>query len=207
VGESVKKLALAGAIVLLAARPVLGYKIGIFADSTATTCSLRIDQWDVVNLWVVVVLDGGEDPPIIGAHFSIRGFPGDWSPTVGVYPLQDGESPDNSTVPRVLLGYYEPHHPTRGILPLAKVGLSPRSQVGPTRIWIDRGESYVPSPPSLPSYDGPVLILEEPTAECQGGSPRYVPVVVTGLSAMINGPCSTAVQPTTWQHVKSLYRE
>jgi hypothetical protein len=190
------------ALVGLAANPAAAYRIGVFTDSLATTCSLQIDYGVVEYMWLIALPETAQAEPIIGVELGVKGFPEGWSVDID-RSLQSGGWTLLPYVDNLIWGYRAPLAASEGILPLFKIRILARSQVGPTRIWVDASTLS-----TIPTSTGPVVILKHPPlGDCDGGSPRYEAVPVTGLSAMINGPCSIGVERRTWQRIKGLYRE
>lgn len=196
---TVRCLVLVSVILAVPMNPATAYRIGLFTDSTATNCSLQLGEPVSANyMWVVVFLDNEPNRRIVGAEFSLRGFPDDWFIDVNAlaYPARWLLSQRE-----MVLAYYEPPTVSGGILPLFQILILAYSQVGPTRVWVDRR-----SPPTNPAYAGPVLIVEEPPlGNCDGGSPRYEAIPMAGLSAMVNGPCTLGVESAAWTRIKLLY--
>src|SRR5262245_23256820 len=182
-------------LVVLTAEPAAAYRIGLFADSTAASCSLQMDAGSTGVLWVLALFGNAADEPIVGAEFGVAGIPTDLLVTMTVVqpgyillPLVPGYT--------TTLAFFAPLHPSSGILPLAKILLYALSQVGETTVTIERASTN-------PSYQTPVLITEGPPAEsCDGGSPTYQALPATGLFAVINGSCSTQTFNTSWTRIK-----
>jgi hypothetical protein len=191
------------AVLGLAGNPAAAYRIGVFADSVATNCSLQIDYGVVRYMWLIVLPEDAREEPIFGLEFGVRGLPEGWSIDFD-QSLQPGVWWTFLFVDNALIGYLEPLSVTlEGFLPLFKIRILAMSQVGPTRIWVDVSDLS-----TIPNSTGPVVIVRHPPlGECDGGSPHYEAVPATGLSAMINGPCSVSVEDRTWQRVKGLYRD
>ena len=153
---------------------------------------------------MVALFDTPPQAPIIGAEFGIEGISrgANWAIDVGPASNETGRVLRPPTPSQVLLSFYDVIPVSGNVLPLAKVYILAYSNPGPTRVSI-----VTSSPPTNPAYQTPVLILEHQEPEvCGGGSPRYETVPMTGLFAMINGPCSVGIESTTWSRVKTLFK-
>ncbi len=174
-------------------------RIGVFFDAEGQTCSREIHPVAGGEMWVLAFCEDMQDPGIVGAEFAITGFPPDWTASVGV--LNPGTKVGTSLSDGLILGYYSPVPTERGLVTLAKIRYLATSDVPTTRLRVV-GRTH----PRTPSFHGPVLIVPRAPSGCVQ-VPVFEVVPAIGLEAVINGPCTIAVEATTWQRVKAFYKD
>lgn len=175
-------------------------KIGIFADPEGRSCSKVIRQGDSGELWVLALLEDGSWPPIVGAEFGFAGYPGAGLGRPLVF-IPNGLGIVDLLFGGVVMAFLDPKPVEGCIFELFKITYSAQSDVPTTKVRIVGSAIQ-----SNPSFDGPVLIAQREPSSCVQ-SPQYEVIPAIGLEFVINGECTIAVDGTTWQQVKGLYRD
>ena len=172
-------------------------QIGLFFDPEARVCCKEIGELDPGSLWVLALVDESF-PPLVGAEFSVAGFPDGWQVFNAdvAFGISLGQALFGTAV-----GFQVPQEASSGPIPLLELRYLSTTIVPETQLRIEAHPS-----PSIPGFVAPLLIFQQEPTGCQS-VPVYEVVSVVGLEAIINGKCTTPVQDQTWDRVKGLYRD
>lgn len=177
----------------------IGQELGIYFDLQGETCSREIHDGDAGEFWILARFEKEQVGPLVGAEFRLGGWPDGWSLAARVVDTRGvvlGDPDKRGSI----VGLYQPT-PSTNIVPLVRIYYRATSEVENARLWLETR-----MPPSNPSFAAPVVILEKESSGCVQVR-DYTVVPVPGTGAVINGKCTTAVDDSTWDRVKKLFRE
>jgi len=164
--------------------------IGIYADLAGNVCHGTIMPGVNPNLYVLALANGPAAGGITGAECRVDGLPPGW--------MAFATANSGTALGNIMAGGGNVAFPTcmpgqapNGMVLCWTVFVIPTTVVGPTYLTVKQHSTT----PTLPC---PLVTLCDP--------PAYTPVCVSGGQFTINGgPCTVAVQPSTWSKVKGLY--
>jgi hypothetical protein len=171
-------------------------RIGMFADSTASSCSLIWGAGNLHRAWIFAVFDGPADCALLGAEFRITGFPEDWRVS-SIEPNTSGYSRESG---RALMTVGERidfpfcQGSQAGAVLLYVITYATTTQFHSQTIRIEGSVESGSPCPRVTLCDGAAR-----TATCAVGGFAYVNVAPA--------PCwpHVAASRRTWTSVKSLY--
>ncbi len=177
-------------------------RVGIYFDSLGTVTCADLTVGEAVDFWVVAFLDGSELTGLSAAEFRIEGLPESvvYSEVESLHDMSAGKDPsaDGAT-----LAWSSCASALEGPVTLLHGSLRATEPVPATAIRITGHQ--------IPSNDGfrcPVLTRCNIPSACDP-DPQSAQVCAVGLPALLNpepNPCETAITPTSWSHVKRLFR-
>lgn len=181
---------LAAAILGAAAAPAQGQSIGVFADQNGTVCTITAPFATPFQYYVLV--RRGPLNGITGAEFRVEGVDPAWFTMSLPVPGSCDPGCPNFVGDGGGLAFPLCQAPESGVVLLATIQSLALAPV-PTRTLRVEGARF----PSNPAFACPLLTL------CD--APAFTTVCVAGGEAVVNGPCTVAVQRCTWSDVKALF--
>jgi hypothetical protein len=173
-------------------------RIGLFFDPEGKTCSKQIGFLESGTIWILALVDDQESIAVVGAEFGIYGVPALWAFGMECPHCYQPLFADRGVFS--IVGYTEPLPTVGNIITLGWISYFAVTEVPTTTLTVAerRGHGH---------YATPILIQREEVAGCSGEDIFRLSIVpATGSSAVINGPCSVAVESRSWDQIKSLYR-
>jgi len=176
---------------MLAVRPAVAVRIGVFADPNASSCGLQVQAPTPVTFYVLAVLDDARADGIVGAEFRITGFPGsasgwflnaNWTAPATKWPL------GNPMFDGTDLALWPCQRSANRIVELGRISGFVTSSV--TNVVV-RVEGHLT--PSNDDFSCPYVTLCDSADACGTGiqQPQFTRVCVEGLESIINGdPCT-----------------
>src|SRR5262245_27245468 len=176
------------------ARPVAGASVGLFADLGCSSCNLTVPAGTTATFYIRALTDGiAPEHGFTGAGLSVVGLPGAWSAI---------STPNSEAA--VSVG--DPFAPTG-----ARIGFANNIAGTCIDLYTVSLTAPVPAGEIMLRVEG-VTSTWNPDVVCPlfipGCSPCDFETCVNGgiLSVNSQSGCVVGVEPSTWAHVKQLYR-
>jgi len=167
--------------------PASGTSVGMFADSTCSSCNLVVSLGGTATTFIRIVTDYQTNQGVTGAEFRITGLPPNWLASAIPNPQADSSTGNLFGSGAVIT------FPLAGIdgdcVDLYTVFLSNYSAASDVVLRVEAGNS-APCPR--------VFLGNLPISSlCAEGGVMFV---------NSDGDCRVSVAPTTWSQVKALYQ-
>ena len=173
--------------------------IGVYFDPMGTVCQGTISPGAIDTVYVLAKLGESDDSRcgIEGAEFRFTGLPASWqvSPVLNHELLGIGNPFDEG----VTVVGTRCHRPSNGVVLLYTVLVRAGAEVSDVTFGIQSRE-----PPTNSQFECPLLL------SCD--DPVFTQICVQGQACFVNStivrkcPTITAVQPSTWSQIKTLFR-